>query len=270
MTPERYQQMRTIFEHVIELRREDRVVYLNTACEADTDLRDEVESLLAMHDAEGQPILDQPFAKLVCEVPELTNEEAADSLGRRIGAYRIERLLGEGGMGAVYEAWRVDDQFRQRVALKLVRGEATSELIERRFLQERQILAALNHPHIAHLLDGGATEHGPYFVMEYVEGLPIDAYCFQHLLNVRERLHLFQDVCSAVQYAHQNLVVHRDLKPSNIMVTTDGQVKLLDFGIAKLLCEQSLGVADPDRHAGHHARVRQPRAGARRPGDPSD
>ena len=156
--------------------------------------------------------------------------------GRRIGPFRILHLLGSGGMGDVYLALRADDAFNQRVAIKLVRTGVDSEEILLRFRHERQILAALDHPNIARLMDGGTTEEGlPYFVMDYVEGTPITTYCDQHKLPISERLRLFRDVCLAVHYVHQNLIVHRDLKPSNILVTADGVAKLLDFGIAKLL-----------------------------------
>jgi len=156
-------------------------------------------------------------------------------LGRRIGPYRLTQRLGEGGMGVVYLAVR-DDEFKRRVAIKLVRMGAASQEVVARLRAERQTLAAIAHPNIVALLDGGATEDGlPYLAMEYVEGMPIDEYCFRYKLDVAARLRLFLPVCAAVQYAHQNLVVHCDLKPSNILVTTEGIPKLLDFGIAKLL-----------------------------------
>jgi eukaryotic-like serine/threonine-protein kinase len=158
------------------------------------------------------------------------------SEGRRIGPYRVVRELARGGMGVVYLAERADGQFQQRVALKLIKRGMDSEEIHQRFLAERQILAQLNHPHIARLLDGGVSAEGqPYFAIEYVDGTGLTAHCDARQLGLEERLRLFLDVCDAVRYAHQNLVVHRDLKPSNILVTADGQVKLLDFGIAKLL-----------------------------------
>jgi eukaryotic-like serine/threonine-protein kinase len=154
---------------------------------------------------------------------------------QQVGPYRVVRELGHGGMGAIFLAERADPQLRQRVALKLVRGVTTEPLV-RRFLEERQILASLDHPNIARLLDGGITADGlPWFAMEYIEGTAIDRYCDEHGLGIGARLALFLRVCDAVQYAHRNLVVHRDLKPSNILVTDAGWVKLLDFGIAKLL-----------------------------------
>ncbi|MBI3932801.1 MAG: serine/threonine protein kinase [Acidobacteria bacterium] len=162
---------------------------------------------------------------------------------RRIGPYRLLREIGHGGMGTVYLAVRADEQFHKRVAVKVVRGGDSAEVV-RHFRRERQILAGLEHAHIAHLLDGGTTEDGlPYFVMEYVEGQPIDRYCDGHGLTVTDVLVLFQQACDAVQHAHRNLVVHRDLKPSNILVTADGLVKLLDFGIAKLLNPELSGEA---------------------------
>ena len=156
--------------------------------------------------------------------------------GGRIGPYRILRKLGVGGMGEVYLAERADDQFEQRVAIKVVRGGVLTRGVQSRLKVERQILAQMDHPNIAHLVDGGElADGGAYIVMEFVDGIPIDQYCDRHLLDIPARLRLFQTVCSAVHAAHQSLVVHRDLKPSNILVTADGVPKLLDFGIAKLL-----------------------------------
>ncbi|HEX4966023.1 MAG TPA: serine/threonine-protein kinase, partial [Thermoanaerobaculia bacterium] len=163
-------------------------------------------------------------------------EPAASLAGERIGPYQVVRRLGAGGMGVVYLALRADGELRRRVALKVLRPGLDSEEAVRRFRTERQILAALEHPNIARLLDVGTTERGlPYFVMEYVEGQPVDAYCEAQGLSLRQRLELFLTICSAVELAHRNLVVHRDLKPGNILVTAEGTPKLLDFGIAKLL-----------------------------------
>src|ERR1035438_1389517 len=156
--------------------------------------------------------------------------------GDRIGPYRVLRTLGVGGMGEVYLAERADAEFEQQVAIKVVFGSALARGVQSRLKIERQILAQLDHPNIAHLLDGGSLPDGTaYIVMEYVDGIPIDAFCDSNRLDIAARLRLFQTVCSAVHYAHQNLVVHRDLKPSNILVTAAGVPKLLDFGIAKLL-----------------------------------
>src|SRR5512136_817544 len=163
------------------------------------------------------------------------NSRSGPAVERRIGAYRVLRELGHGGMGTVYLAARADDQYQKRVAVKVIRGLDSAEVV-RHFRRERQILAGLDHPNIARLFDGGTTDDDlPYFVMEYVEGEPIDRFCDQHKLSIQERLKLFQGVCAAVQYAHGNLVVHRDLKPGNILVTAEGVPKLLDFGIAKLI-----------------------------------
>ncbi len=163
-------------------------------------------------------------------------------IGHRIGPYKIAEPIGHGGMGVVYRAFRADDQYQKQVAIKLIRTGQDSAFVVSRFRNERQILASLDHPNIARLLDGGATENGiPYLVMELVEGLSIDAYCDNHKLPTTERLRLFQQVCSAVQYAHQRLIIHRDLKPSNMLVTAEGVPKLLDFGIAKVLDPGVLG-----------------------------
>ena len=156
--------------------------------------------------------------------------------GDRFGPYRILHALGRGGMGAVYLAERDDDQFRMTVAIKLMRSNLVTHETLERFKTERQILASLDHPNIARLLDGGAAPNGtPFVVIEYIDGEPITDYCRRHELSIRDRIRLFRKVCSAVQYSHQNLIVHRDLKPGNILVTKDGEPKLLDFGIAKLL-----------------------------------
>jgi eukaryotic-like serine/threonine-protein kinase len=160
------------------------------------------------------------------------------AVGRHIGPYRVLGEIGHGGMGAVYRAVRDDDQYQKQVAIKLLREGNGSDLVIERFKVERQILANLEHPNIARLIDGGTTQEGwLYFSMECVDGEPIDRHCDSHNLSTRQRLELFLTVCSAVQYAHQNLVVHRDLKPSNILVTPDGMPKLPDFGIAKLLTD---------------------------------
>ena len=204
-------------------------------------LRREVESLLES-DSQTDGFIEQP----VLEIPrDLFPEAPEESLvGRQFGAYQIIREIGRGGLGAVYLAARADDEYRKEVAIKLVRRGLDTEDILRRFRNERQILAQLDHPNIARLIDGGTTDEGlPYFVMEYVNGEPIGAYCDAHSLSTTERLNLFRKVCAAVTYAHQNLVIHRDLKPSNILVASDGEPKLLDFGIAKLLGQDEEALA---------------------------
>ncbi len=208
------------------------MAFLEATCQSDEDLRQEVESLLAS-ETEAEDFIETP----VFRIWEDGDKPLAE--GQRIGAYRIVREAGRGGMGAVYFAERADGEARQQVAIKLVRRGMDTDEIVRRFRAERQILANLDHPNIARLLDAGTTEDGrPYFVMEWVEGQPVDKYCEAHHLAVRERLELFRKVCSAVHFAHQNLVVHRDLKPGNILVTAEGEPKLLDFGIAKLLAAE--------------------------------
>ena len=231
MTPERWQQIKQVFESAAAREPEERRAYLEEACAGDDPLRAEVETLL---ESEGRDlaVLDggvlDAFARMLASEP--------GNAGRRLGSYRILREIGRGGMAAVFAAVRADEQYRQQVAIKLIRRGMDTERMIARFRQERQILANLVHPNIARLLDGGVTEDGlPYLVMELIDGLPIDAYCDRRRLPVARRLELFRTVCGAVQYAHRNLVVHRDLKPSNILVTADGVPKLLDFGIAKLL-----------------------------------
>ena len=177
-------------------------------------------------------------------------------------------------MGVVYLAERVEGGFEQRAAIKLVKRGMDSDAILRRFLRERQILAGLEHPNVARLLDGGVTDDGqPYFAMEYVEGKPLTEYCDEHRLGVEDRLRLFEDACRAVQHAHGKLVVHRDLKPSNMLVTGEGRLKLLDFGIAKLLAEEDDATATALTQAGVASadpRLRGAGAGARRAGDHRD
>ncbi len=207
--------------------------YLRQACEGDEEMLREVSSLLEGHRASGD-FLQNPVMPSSTAMQDLAGKDPW--VDRRVGRYRLLRPIGKGGMGAVYLAIRDDDEFQQRVALKLLRPKSDTAEIIRRFRTERQILAALDHPNIAKLLDGGSTEEGlPYFAMEYVEGKPLDEYCDSRRLDIPERLALFRTVCDAVHVAHQNLVVHRDLKPGNILVTGEGVVKLLDFGIAKLL-----------------------------------
>jgi eukaryotic-like serine/threonine-protein kinase len=235
MTTRRDDRIDELFEQALLRPPGERSVWLSAACGNDAALREEVAELLEAH-ALDRGILDRP-------PPRPAGSGAAD---RRIGAYRVVRELGRGGMGVVYLAERDDGQFQRRVAVKLLRASPDAEELHRRFVAERQILASLVHPHIAQLLDGGVTDGRlPYLVMEYVEGMPITDYCDRQRLTLNERLRLFMDVCSAVHHAHQNLVIHRDLKPSNIMVTEEGRVKLLDFGIAKLLNPGMSAVAVP-------------------------
>ena len=211
---------------------------MRTSC-PDAGLRSELESLLAAHDRAGSFLEDPAIAAIADDVTEWS--------GRRLGVYEIAREIGRGGMGVVFLATRVDQQFQKQVAIKVLRSSVDGRELLDRFRRERQILAALDHPNIARLIDGGTTDEGlPYVVMDFVEGQPIDLFCEDHHCSLEQRLQLFQMLCGAVHYAHQNLVVHRDLKPSNIVVTRDGQPKLLDFGIAKLLQSDRTG----DTHTG--------------------
>src|SRR5262245_2876685 len=231
MTPERWRQIEEIFQTIIERPPDERKSLLTQYCGGDAELRHEVESLLDYETAGA--FIQEPIKGAA---QSLSDELREDLIGRRLGAYRVTRLVGHGGMGAVYEATRADDQFDQQVAIKIIKRGMDTDFARERFTREQRILARLEHPHIARLIDGGATEDGlPYFVMEYVEGRPIGEYCDANQLSITERLKLFRQVCAAVQFAHQNLVVHRDIKPSNILAPPDGAPKLLDFGIAKLV-----------------------------------
>jgi eukaryotic-like serine/threonine-protein kinase len=241
-TPEEWSRIEAILDEVLELEPGARAAALDRACAGDAILRAQVERLVAA-DTDAARFLETPAmvyaAGLVnAASPDIQSDDRAKP-GDRIGPYSLIRELGHGGMGRVFLADRADGQFEQLVALKLVRGGPYGGEIHGRFLRERQILARLQHPNIARLLDGGVAADGrPYFAMEYVAGEPITKYCDGKSLDVRHRLGLFAAVCDAVQYAHQNLVVHRDLKPSNTLVTPEGQVKLLDFGIAKVLQDE--------------------------------
>ena len=233
-----WKRMDELFAVALEQEPAQRDAFLQAACADDMTLRAEVESLLAAH-ANAANFIKAPAADFAADL--LPENPAAANEGKRCGPYRLIREIGHGGMGEVYLAARDDDQYRKQVAIKLVRRGMDIDLIIRRFRHERQILASLDHPNIARLLDGGVTEDGlPWLAMEYIEGEPIDVHCDRHQLSIAERLKLFCTVCAAVHYAHQNLIIHRDLKPSNILVTADGEPKLLDFGIAKIL--------DPELH----------------------
>jgi tetratricopeptide (TPR) repeat protein len=220
MSPvEHYRLVEDLFHTAIELG----PAALDSACAGDQVLRAEVDALLASYEEWSGDLSPAPAPPLP-----------------RFGPYICDDVLGTGGMGTVYRAHRDDGQFDQAVAIKVLRGSLRSEWYRRRFLAERQILARLNHPKIARLLDGGMTLDGePYLVMELVEGEPIDSYCDRLQLNIQKRIGLFEQVLDAVDYAHRNLVVHRDLKPSNILVTAEGEIKLLDFGMSKLVEEDA-------------------------------
>jgi eukaryotic-like serine/threonine-protein kinase len=226
-----------LFDQAVALRAPEREALLELRARTDPELVRQVRRLLAAH-ARAEGILDRPLPVEAFPPPPRTRPP------RPLGPYRIVREVGRGGMAVVYLAERSDGQFRRRVALKLLRGEHDPEELHRRLEAERQILAALEHPNIARLLDGGLTDDGrPYLVMEFVEGEPLTAYCDRLELGVADRLRLFLTVARAVHHAHTRLVVHRDLKPSNILVNSAGEIRLLDFGIAKVLDPEGIGLA---------------------------
>lgn len=231
-----WEQLSTLYDQVAEMDPTDRENFLNEHC-GDETLRKDLECLLNVRtqsdnffNSLAENVVSPAYDELLDLFPETVN----------VGSYRIIKEIGRGGMGTVYLAERNDESYENRVAIKILRRGLDSDDILTRFRLERQILARLNHPNITHLLDGGLTGDGrPYFVMEVVEGKPITSYCNEHQLNVTGRIRLFLQICDALEYAHQNLVIHRDLKPENILVTEDGQIKLLDFGIAKLLDDKT-------------------------------
>jgi serine/threonine-protein kinase len=225
---DRWREIDLVFAEALDRPLAERKAFLDEACAGDSELRVAVERLLLADEA-SDTFLEQPASEMLGLLPEVEP-------GERLGPFRLLRRLGAGGMGTVYLARREDEHYQQDVALKILRSGLQGTEAVHRFLAERQILARLEHPNIARLYDGGSTPDGrPYLVMELVEGLPVDEYCDRHQLTVDQRLDLFRRICSAVQYAHQNLLVHRDLKPGNILVTEAGEPKLLDFGIAKRL-----------------------------------
>lgn len=272
---DRWQELRTLFDQLLELQAGEREARLREIAARDPALRARLEAMLGVDDdaadrlrdyeqaaarsilaatsarARGDPLgvigllkgqegTGRPSDEPIGSGATPPEEPAVGRIGQRIGAWRLIEEIGHGGMGVVYLAERADGQFEQRVAVKLLRfGLAMEDLVDR-FRTERKILATLQHPHIARLLDGGVIDGGtPWFAMEYVEGEPITEYCNSHGLSVDERLQLFEQVCGVVQHAHNHLVIHRDLKPSNILVTKEGEPRLLDFGLAKVLEDQS-------------------------------
>jgi serine/threonine protein kinase len=241
MTPERHRQIRACYEAALALEPAARGAFLDRECQDDQNIRQEVERLLSARERRPE-LLAGPLLGPAPRAFDPAMNPAHGMEGRQLHAYKLIREIGHGGMGSVYLAERVDGAYTKQVAIKLVRPRMNSAEILERFRREREILASLDHPNIARLIDGGSTDEGlPYFVMEFVEGQPINRWCDERKLNVSQRLELFRKVCGAVQYAHQHLVVHRDLKPGNILVTAEGDVKLLDFGIAKLLGPEQTG-----------------------------
>ena len=265
MNAERWQEVKAVLESCLDRPVGERGAYLRSSC-PDASLRAEVISLLEAYDESDAFLEDTEQARR-----QLATAMAPGAMtGRRVGRYELVEEIGRGGMGTVYRAIRADDEFEIQVAIKIVSRGMDSALVLRRFRTERQILARLDHPNIAHLLDGGTTETGlPYFVLEYVDGVALSEYCDRKNLTIPQRVELFLNVCNAVVYAHQNLVVHRDLKPGNILVTAEGVPKLLDFGIAKIvhtdMSEDDITVtgmrmatpayASPEQIRGEHAGV---------------
>jgi len=240
LTAQEWVRLQEIFDAAVELPPDNRASYLDETCKDDPALRLEIESLLrAVEEDTGfhEPIGWAAASSLRGSLP---------TIGDRLGPYQITGVIGQGGMGVVYRAVRADDEYNKEVAIKVAAFGLSTPGLRQRFLRERQILANLDHPYIARLLDGGTTVGGfPFFVMEYVKGWPMDVFCRERELSNRARCELFLRVLEAVSYAHRNLVVHLDLKPSNVLVTADGNPKLLDFGVAKLLS----GNLDPSRTA---------------------
>jgi serine/threonine protein kinase len=233
-----------LFHEALECDDAFRAGFLAKACAGDVELLAEVASLLASYERDRNFLQKSAFNRSALEVAGTVLEEKASEVPEvpRVKGFHLVREVGRGGMGAVYEAFSANGEIAHRVAIKLVKRGMDTEFVLRRFDRERRILRALDHPYIARLRDGGATDDGlPFFVMEYVDGLPIDRYVRERTLSTTERLKLFLKVCEAVSYAHRHRVIHRDLKPSNILVTEDGAPKLLDFGVAKLLDLDSVG-----------------------------
>ena len=223
--------IREILEEALELAPDQRLAFVARACAGDAALQSEVEQFLRYQD-EAEPELS---LRECMEGASHPAEEAPDP--ERIGVYRIVRRIGEGGMGVVYLAEREDGEYRQQVALKALKSGPRQTQLLQLFRRERQILAQLEHPNIARLMDGGTAGGQIYYVMEYVPGSPVTAYCQENQLSIRQRLGIFCRICDAVSYAHRKLIIHRDIKPENILVTSEGAPKLLDFGLAKVFQE---------------------------------
>jgi serine/threonine protein kinase len=237
MTPESWRRVGEIFHQAVEVPTADRGRWVVSACDEDEELLREVNSLLR-NDQDARAFVQD---RLKAGVEAFVDDERSRRTPGRAGPYRLIREIGRGGMGTVYLAERDDDQYKIAAAIKLVTPGLDTDFVLRRFRRERQILAQLDHPNIARLLDGGTTAEGlPYIVMEYVAGQPISEYCRERQLATGEILKLFLNVCAAVAHAHRQFIVHRDLKPGNILVRPDGAVKLLDFGICKVLYSDAL------------------------------
>ncbi len=250
LDPARWARVESLFQQALELADDERASWLARACGGDAELLREVAGLLQASDSG----LSERVRALEAMADEVFGSAGPTAIGQRLGPYRLEAEIGRGGMGVVYRGVRVEGDFEQTVAVKVLAGALFSPDADARFRNERRILAGLEHPNIARLLDGGTTEQGvPYVIMEHVDGVPLDRYVRDQGLDLEARIWLFLAVCDAVQHAHASLVVHRDIKPSNILVTADGTPKLLDFGIAKLL------EADEATDDGTQTRIMTPR-----------
>lgn len=244
MQADHFKRLQTIFDAALEQNAEMRTEYISQACGEDKAMAEEVMALIEYEARAAAAKTAQPFALAAAALDAV---EAKALIGSTIGRFQVEEEIASGGMGRVFKAKRVDGEVDQTVALKLIRRELFNPALLKRFSEERKILASLNHPGIAHLIDAGADEQGaPFVAMEYVDGLSLLEYCAQKGLSIRDRIELFRQILAAVSYAHRNLVVHRDLKPANVLVTANGQVKLLDFGIAKALEAEHLQTATVD------------------------
>lgn len=233
MNPETFARVEALFHRLLELDEAERSRVLEVECADDPGVRREVQRLLAS-DARAQEGVERFDVFTVSDDP---------LLGQRLGAWRVVERIASGGMGVVYRAERADGNYEQQAAVKLLRFEVATDEMQRRFEFERRMLARLEHPSVARLLDGGRTQQGaPYLVMEFIDGLPIDEWCDRQGLELEDRLRLFVGVCNAVHHAHKNLIIHRDLKPSNVMVDQAGFPKLLDFGIARMMEEEADGL----------------------------
>jgi len=258
MPENEWKKIEAILDRVLELPADRRSLFVRQACKGDEDLIKEVESILqAIEESEQAHFLQHAWE----DNKDLLNDfsgsldsshDEESIIGMRVGPFKITELAGSGGMATVYRGERVDGQFHQSVAIKIIKQGIYSQKTALRFKDEQEILAGLHHPHIAQLYDGGLTSNDiPYLIMEYVDGIPIDRYAEKYKLTITQRLDLFEKVCEAVQYAHNNLVVHRDLKSQNILVNANGDVKILDFGVAKLMKPTTEAAAHPSSHEEH-------------------
>ncbi len=255
MSPDRWTRVTELMHQALDVAAADRPTWLDKEAAGDAGIVAEVTRLLEAHTGAGRfledPAIAEPETAAALRDALTRDGDGGIRVGGSLGQYRILREIGRGGMGTVYLGVRADDVFDKQVAIKIVPGALVSDSLRERFAGERRVLAGLDHPGMARVLDGGRTAEGlPFLIMEYVDGMPIDAYCETHRLSLHDRLRLFLEVCRAAHYAHGRLIVHRDIKASNVLVGADGRAKLLDFGIAKLLARDESG-GDPGATAVH-------------------